>query len=52
MFWTILKWAGTAALILIVVVAALTTDETKTTNQPGPQLNQGDLQQPAKKFNF
>lgn len=52
MFWTILKWAGTAALILIVTLAALTTDDAKTTNQPSPQPDQGDMQQPAKKFNF
>lgn len=54
MFWTFLKWGGTAALILIVVLAALFGGDGKTAapgDTPGGQAEQPQPQ-PAKKFNL
>ncbi|MEJ6003713.1 hypothetical protein [Paucibacter soli] len=52
MFWKVIKWAGTAALIVIVALAAVFGGDSKPSNPDSSTTDSTELQQPAKKFNF
>lgn len=54
MFWRILKWGGTALVVVIFGLAALQSSTDKKPDGEAQQLQPADQTdiQPAKKFNF
>ena len=48
MFWKILKWGGSAAVVLVVVFAVLDASSAPEQTQPA----QNDMPASNKKFNF